>query len=168
MKKNRNRLLLLLLVLMLSLCMTSCLSGHGGTAGEGGGLTTGEAQDDAPGEDNPEPRNIYFDEEEDGAEVTMAPASQDKFFGTWEATSDYAVYAYGNVEITVEPGGKWTGNITDEPLTGTWKETSEGLACTCEWIDFTLFFTDKGTLIMCEKALEDYEEDYLTVLTPKK
>ena len=95
-----------------------------------------------------EENGIVFDEEEDGVEITKAEHPEEDFYGTWSATSDMSNYLYGNFDVTIEKGGKWHGNITEEDMSGTWTLEGADLRITNEWIDVIFSFTDNGTLVM--------------------
>ena len=62
---------------------------------------------------------ISFDEEEEGADIVKVEAPDEDFYGTWTATSGMALYLYGNIDITIKEGGTWSGNITEEDMSGT-------------------------------------------------
>ena len=121
-------------------------------------------------EDVVEGNGIMFEEEFDGAEIKKADAQESDFYGTWEATSDMALYLYGNFEITINKGGKWTGNITEEKMDGAWKMEGNSMHVINEWIDVSLCFTEDGTLVMQRNDAEEGEpEDMVnTVLTKKR
>lgn len=114
---------------------------------------------------------IDFDEEEEGAEIVKAEAPDEDFYGTWTATSGMALYLYGNIDITIKEGGTWTGNITEEDLSGTWTRDGVDLHVVSDDgdIDFLFAFTEDGKLVMQRDVADDGEEaDYVnTVLTKK-
>lgn len=121
-------------------------------------------------EDVVEGNGIMFEEEMDGADIVKAQAKEEDFYGTWEATSDMALYLYGNFELTIKDGGKWTGNITEEKMDGVWRMEGNTMHVINEWIDVTLCFTEDGTLVMQRNDAEEGEpEDMVnTVLTRKR
>ena len=107
---------------------------------------------------------IEFDEEADGAEISFADAEESKFYGSWKATSDQAIYLYGNVDITINEDKTWTGTIVDEDMKGTWEYDGQSMKLSSEFFNVTLSFTPDGTLVMQEDREGD--EEYLnTVLT---
>lgn len=109
---------------------------------------------------------IYFDEEADGAEIVAKKKSSDEFVGSWKATSGQSIYQYGNVDIEVKEDGTWSGNVSSEPLTGKWSETSEGLHLTSNLFDCDLMYTEDNVLVMRYSPNEDGE--YLTTVLTKK
>lgn len=110
---------------------------------------------------------VYYEEEDDGAELNLSESTADKFFGTWVAKSELAKQTYGNVEITIEKGGTWTGVITDEPLEGKWTAADGGLTLTSTLFNCKLAFNENGTLLMIEDTGEEYADDLVTVLVKK-
>lgn len=110
---------------------------------------------------------INFDEEIEDAEIEYKKSSVDDFIGSWEATSGQSAYFYGNVDLTINPDGTWTGNITEEPLKGKWKEQGGGIYLTSEIFNCNLTFTADGTLIMQEDYEDTDDEAVLVVLTHK-
>ena len=116
-----------------------------------------------------EGNGIAFEEEDDGANIVKVDAKESDFYGTWEATSDMAIYLYGNFELTIMPNGKWKGNITEEEMNGKWRMEGQDMHVINEWIDVTLCFTQDGTLVMQRNdAEEDEDPAYInTVLTKK-
>ena len=128
------------------------------------------------GDDNPNPEEeeeegngIFFEEEMDDAEIVKAESKESDFYGTWEATSDMALYLYGNFELTIEPGGVWHGNITDEKMDGKWRMEGSEMHVVNEWIDVSLVFTEDGTLVMQRNAAdEDEEEEIINTVMVRK
>ena len=112
----------------------------------------------------PEGNGIHFKEEYEGAELHMVESSPSAYAGSWEATSDQAVYLYGNVDITINGDGTWKGNITEEDCVGTWEDLGDHLHMVCDLFSFDLAFETGGNLIMTETG-----SDYVlnTVLTKK-
>lgn len=109
---------------------------------------------------------IAFDEESDGAEIVASKKGAADFVGSWTATSGQAMYQYGNVDIEVKDGGKWSGNISDEDLSGKWTETDEGLHLTSDLFDCDLMFTEDNVLVMRYSPNED--GNYLTTVLSQK
>ena len=134
-----------------------------GTDSDGSGVTMDdimEMQGNSTDYDN----GIYFEEELDSAEIVSVKKSSDDFIGSWKATSGQAAYQYGNVDLVIKANGEWSGNVSDEELSGEWTETDEGLHLTSTLFDCDLVFTDSGSLVMRYTPNED--EEYLnTVLT---
>lgn len=120
-------------------------------------------------EDVVEGNGIIFEEEMDDARIVKKDVKESDFYGSWEATSDMALYLYGNFELTIEPGGKWRGNITDEDMTGKWRMEGQDMHVVNEWIDVTLCFTKDGTMVMQRNDAEEGEPEELinTVMTKK-
>lgn len=144
--KTKKYIILAIIALALIVALAFFLS-RGSDAvdpGSDNGALSADEVDDPGYEEN----GIVFDEEEDGAEITKVEHSEEDFYGTWSATSDMASYLYGNFDITIEEGGKWHGNITEEDMDGTWTLEGTDLRITNEWIDVTFSFTDNGTLVM--------------------
>lgn len=112
--------------------------------------------------EQPEGNGIIFREEDDGKVVKKVKSAPEKYFGDWKATSDKSIYLYGNVDIRVNSDGTWSGNITDEKLTGTWENEGDHLHLTSELFNFDLAFDSKGTLFLIETG-ED--ATFNTVLT---
>ena len=109
---------------------------------------------------------IAFEEEDDGAEIIPSKKDTADFVGSWTATSGNAIYQYGNVDIEVKDGGKWSGNISDEDLSGKWTETDEGLHLASDLFTCDLMFTKDGVLVM--RYSPDDNGEYLTTVLTKK
>ena len=114
---------------------------------------------------------ISFDEEEEGADIVKVEAPDEDFYGTWTATSGMALYLYGNIDITIKEDGTWSGNITEEDMSGTWTREGTDLHVVSDDgdIDFLFAFTESGSLVMQRDTADEGEEaDYVnTVLTKK-
>lgn len=114
---------------------------------------------------------ITFDEEEEDADIVKVEAPDEDFYGTWTATSGMALYLYGNIDITIKEGGTWSGNITEEDMSGTWTREGTDLHVVSDDgdIDFLFAFTEGGNLVMQRDTADEGEEaDYVnTVLTKK-
>lgn len=110
---------------------------------------------------------IVFEEEAEDADLTFKQnVSEEDFYGSWSATSSQAIYLYGNVDLKIEKGGKWTGNIVDEDMSGTWTYDGSTMTLTGEYLDAKLSFEENGSLIMQEDRGEEGEPDIInTVLT---
>lgn len=164
MKETLKKLLGLSVIALLTLSLAAC---GGGTAKEETtGDGTGSLEEDDPviaEVDN----GIEFEEEEEDAELTFEKAPVDKFYGTWEVTSDQSLFQYGNVTLTINENGTYTGNVSEEDVNGTWEENDEGIALTGELLSCLLSYTDKDVLTMRYTPNDD--GDYITsVLTRKE
>lgn len=113
-----------------------------------------------------ETNDIRFEQEMEGAEINRTMVDPSKFTGKWEATSDQAIFFYGNVDLVVNSNGSWTADITEEKLGGTWKEAGDHIHLDDTSrldFDFDLSFDKTGALIMTETADDGTEIN--TVLT---
>lgn len=135
-------------------------------------LSCGSNQESNVKIDSSDNSEVVFDEEIEGAEISINKVSVDKFFGSWTATSEQSQYMLGNVDVTVKKDGSWHGNIADEVLSGKWKECEDGIYLTSDLFNFTLSYTKKGTLIMqhdlSEESPEAEGEDPLVVVLTAK
>ena len=88
-------------------------------------------------------------------EVVIVETPPENFYGTWSADSAKAKHLYGNLSITINDDGTWTGIITDEELQGTWEETDYGIHIRDDVYDWEceLNRTDKGNFIIDEDDL---------------
>jgi len=121
--------------------------------------------DDAELVEKEEGNGIAFDEEGDGAVVETVEKDTNDFFGDWEATSDMGHYLYGSIELTVKEDGTWEGEITGEPLSGTWEDKGDHLHMNNEIFSFDLAFSDSGNLVLIDT---DSNDVLYTVLTRKQ
>ena len=112
-----------------------------------------------------EGNGIAVDEEGDGAVVETVKKEVSDYYGEWEATSDQAHYLYGSIDITVKEDGTWEGEITEEPLSGTWEDQGDHLHMNNEIFNFDLAFSSGGNLMMIDT---DNEDPIYTVLTKKQ
>lgn len=115
-----------------------------------------------------EGNGIVFEEEDDSAVIEKVNSKASDYFGEWEATSDMALYLYGNVDITVRDDGTWDADITEEPLGGTWEDKGDHLHLNdtkAGLFSFDLAFEKGGKLIMIDT---DAGDEVHTVLTKKK
>lgn len=115
-----------------------------------------EALDNAP----------MYEEEAEDAQLTFKKVDESEFFGKWHADSGQAIYMYGNVDLDIKSGGKWSGNVAGEDLSGTWKADGNALRLESEYFNASLSFTDKNVLVMQEDR-EDDGEFINTVLIKK-
>ena len=102
--------------------------------------------------------------EEDGAELISVPHKKEDFIGNWKATSNQAEYLWGNVDLKIREGGKWSGNITEEDLHGKWFSDGTGIILkdSEKIINWRLYFTPDNILVF-----EEIEEPGdATVLKP--
>ena len=169
MNNMKKYIALLLALLMLCIPLTACSGSDADT--DAGDAAVEEEPDyaDPNAEDpeiiyQPESKGIFFEEEAEDAELSMVKSDPSAFVGSWEATSDQAVYFYGNVDITINDDGTWKGNITEEDCTGTWEDQGDHLHMVCDLFSFDLAFEEGGSLIMTDTG-----SDYVlnTVLTKK-
>lgn len=110
---------------------------------------------------------IEFDEEADDAELAFSQSDVANYYGTWRATSDQAIYLYGNVELTINEDKTWSGLVVDERESGTWTYDGTTMELNSEFFNVSLSFTGDGTLVMQEDREGD--GDYInTVLTKKE
>ncbi len=109
---------------------------------------------------------VAYDEEAEGSEIKFKSAGPEDFYGSWEAKSGQSVFLYGNVDLTINPGGTWTGNVVDEDMAGAWDFKDGSMHLTGELLDVTLSFAEDGKLIMQEDREGDGEM-VNTVLTKK-
>jgi hypothetical protein len=121
--------------------------------------------DDAELVEKEEGNGIAFDEEGDGAVVETVDKDTNDFFGDWEATSDMGHYLYGSIELTVKEDGTWEGEITGEPLSGTWEDMGDHIHMNNEIFSFDLAFSDSGNLVLIDT---DSNDVVYTVLTKKQ
>ena len=170
--KKYTQLLAIIMALILALTFTSCGEKKDAEDAAQDQQTTEveQAEEDLleSGDDEIDTSNTtteYYDEELGDYEIKKVNQDKDAFYGTWIATSEVAEYYYGNVTITVKKGGKWSGIVTDEKLSGTWTKNDEGLSLTSELLDVTLSFTDAGKLIMQE---DTGDGDIVTTVLIKK
>ena len=112
-----------------------------------------------------EGNGIVFDQEEDDAKLAFIERDPSDFYGSWTATSDKAIYLYGNIDITVKQDGTWTGNITGEKLGGKWEQVGDRLHMDNDLFSFDLAFESSGELILIETG-DDYS--FSTVMTNKQ
>ena len=121
--------------------------------------------DDFELEEREEGNGIAFDEEGDGASVETVKKDVSDFYGEWEATSDQAHYLYGSIDITVKEDGTWEGEITEEPLNGTWEDMGDHLHMNNDIFSFDLAYSNGGNLMMIDT---DSDDVIYTVLTKKQ
>ena len=98
-----------------------------------------------------EPDKQYAEELEE-YDNNFVAQNIEMFYGDWQTTSDHAEYLFGNIYLTINEDGTWSGTIAETPLDGKWKAKGLGLYCKCDLIDFTLTFTDSGALLYQEEG----------------
>ena len=150
-------LLLLAFVLVFSMTLTGC-----GKDEKAEDSTKAETTQEASDEDviptlSPEEMKEAAELKEKAQEMNT---QQDNFYGRWVATSEKAKYLYGNLEITINEDGTFTGNVTDEDFDGVWEKTDKGIRFDSELLSGELFFGDRCKLVI-------YDE-YDTKVTLKK
>lgn len=156
---------LILSLIMLTCALSACSLFGGKQSSDQGSEPSGienEADPNAKIIEQPEGNGIVFEEETDGLVVEKVSAEPEKYFGTWKATSDKAMYLYGNIDITVNKDGTWTANITDEDLKGTWEDEGDHLHMGGNFFEFDLAFNKDGTLFLIETG---DDSNFNTVLT---
>ena len=83
---------------------------------------------------------IEFKEEDEDAHLAFVGKDVDDYVGTWTATSDKAIYLYGNLDVTVNADGTWTGNVTGEKIGGNWKQVGDRLHMENELFSFDMAY----------------------------
>lgn len=121
--------------------------------------------DDIELEIRDEGNGIAFEEEGDGAVVETVQKDISDFYGEWEATSDQGLYLYGSIDITVKEDGTWEGEITEEPLSGTWEDMGDHIHMNNDIFSFDLAFSNSGNLVLIDT---DSDDVLYTVLTKKQ
>lgn len=107
---------------------------------------------------------IDFEEEADGAQLSFSKSDVKSYYGTWEATSDQAIYLYGRIKLTINEDKTWHGIVVDEEEKGTWTFDGTKMDLSSEFFNVSLSFTEDGKMVMQEDREGDGE--YLnTVLT---
>ena len=76
---------------------------------------------------------------------------EENFYGTWVATTEKAEYLYGNLELTITEDGTFTGNVTEEDFSGTWKKTDTGIRFDSELLSGELYFGDKCKMVIYDE-----------------
>ena len=94
--------------------------------------------------DKPEYRN-----EEEGRKLVTIPHDEEDYVGIWDATSDYAQYLYGNVNIRINEDHTWSGNITGEDFRGKWRHNGSFVIIKDgdDIINWKLYFVTDGSLM---------------------
>lgn len=161
MNTTLKRIFCIVLAASLVLLLSGCKKSEPADSSADPDVNT-EQEGDAADQGN----GIYFDEENEGVEIETKKTAVDEFVGSWTATSDQAMYQFGNVDINVKADGKWDGNIATEEMEGTWTETPDGIHLTNSFFDCDLKFTSNNVLVMLYSPARD--GDYITtVLTAK-
>lgn len=101
-------------------------------------------------------------DEEDGDDFKTINIDTSKFYGSWVGNTERAKFMYGNLEITINEDGTWTGNITDESIEGTWEKTNNGLKLKSDIIPFNFVYSSNGNYVLQE------EDDAVRVVLTKK
>lgn len=135
---NKKTIRLLLLAL-LTVCVVFALCACGDKTNKNGGDETTTAttlsKEDAALKEKAEKMN----------------QKEDSFYGRWVATSEQAEYLYGNLEITINEDGTFTGNVTDEDFGGNWEKTETGIKFESEILSGELFFGDKCKMVIYDE-----------------
>ena len=172
MKKNIRKVFCLILALSMILLLAGCKKSPDETetadaASEDSEVTMEDVMEKEQEEAEVDYDNgIYFDEEDDGAEIVAKKKTFNDYVGSWTATSGQALYQYGNVDITVKADGRWTGNISEEDLSGKWTETDDGIHLTSDIFDCDLVFTADDVLVM--RYSPDDDGEYITTVLSEK
>lgn len=181
MDNHYKKYLSIILAVAMSLFLMGCGAGSSDTAEESSSsdasssssdsseITMEDVMEQEAAEEKDYDNGIYFEEEDDGAEIVTVKSSPEDFVGSWEATSGQALYQYGNVDIKIRIDGTWSGNIAEDDLKGKWTQTDKGLHCSSDMFEFTLAFTKDDVLVMQTVPEKDNPEDVIitTVLTKK-
>lgn len=154
-----KRLMIILLAMMLIVMTFASCSKKETPADESTDQTTEQVEDL-----DEEYSDVYYEEEDDEASIEKVDSAVDKFYGTWVAKSGRAEFLYGGVELTVKKDGTWTGIITEEDFSGTWKKNDGGIHMNNADFSFDLAFSSTGKLVMIES---NEDGDITTVLTKK-
>lgn len=168
MKNSIKTMLCLILVFTLLLIIPGCKKKAGSeeTSDTSSEITMEDVTEIQGEEVEDYDNGIVFDEEADGAEIVAKKKSVDNYVGSWKATSGQSLYQYGNVDLNVKEGGKWSGNVSDVDLEGEWNETSEGIHLTSSIFDCELMFTDSNVLVM--RYTPNNDGNYLTTVLTKQ
>ncbi len=113
---------------------------------------------------------IQYDEELEGAEIDFKDsANESDFYGSWAADSGHSKFMYGDLDLTIEEGGKWKGVIVDEEMEGTWTFDGQSVKLSSDFFNASLIFAEDGKLIMQEdRDGSGNPADFInTVLTKK-
>ena len=107
---------------------------------------------------------IEFKEEDDDAHLAFVGKDVEDYVGSWTATSDKAIYLYGNLDVTVNADGTWTGNVTGENIGGKWEQVGDRLHMDNELFSFDMAYESSGKMILIETG---DEANFNTVMTKK-
>lgn len=152
----KDKLGFLAIALCLLLFMTGCVSNQ---------MELPEKKSEPQQETN----IISYEEEDETAELDIKKADVSDFFGSWEAKSDQAHFLFGNIDISIKSDYTWVANITDEKLSGKWREVEEGIYLTSEIFECSFSFTTDGVLVMKYYADGNSNgEDAVSVVLTKK
>lgn len=166
--KTRFKYLSLLMILIMAFTMFSACSKKKDEAGKAPSGETYESAEGLVDESGDlveqETNGISFKQEDDDAKLAFVEKDPSAFYGSWTATSDKAIYLYGNIDITVNENGTWTGNITGEKLGGKWEQVGDRLHMDDELFSFDLAFESSGELMLIETG-DDYT--FNTVMSKK-
>ena len=100
--------------------------------------------------DNPEYAN-----EQEGAVVNEKAAAESDFIGKWSANSNHAHYLYGNIDLEIKEGGKWSGNITEDDYEGTWTYNDKYITLESKLVNCDLFFAEDGQLMFRDHSFPE-------------
>ena len=155
----------LIVILTIALCgFTSCSVFDEDEVVPGDGSGHAVQEEDEEEEEDTDFDHPEYDNEQDGATVKEKKKPEDAFYGSWTAKSDHAEFLYGNIDLTIQKGGTWIGNITEEKFNGQWKYNGTGITISSEFVNADLFFADDGVLMF-----RDHDSpEALIALFPKK
>ena len=182
MKNTIRQFVILLLAMTLVLSLSGCSNlfgleddeetGGGGSGSAKSPVEDIEISDDMSEEDYLEVMENapVYDEEAEDAKLHFRQASDLEYIGSWTADSGSAIYNYGNVDLTIRPGGFWKGNIADEDFSGKWQLEKGKLILSSDYFNAELGFTDEGKLIMQENRVDivDGSDTIITTVLTKK
>ena len=109
---------------------------------------------------------ISYQEEMPGANIKLVDADPSEFVGSWEAKSGDAHYLFGNLNLTIKDNGRWTANITDEDMRGTWEKKNGGIYLKGRDLEAQLNFTKDKKLLFLYHPDEE-SSDFVTVVLTK-
>lgn len=158
--KRSYKGILAVLLMALIMCIIPACSTHMTSESSDGTASIEEQMAERLDEEDADIDDPTYNNEGEDATYKEVKAKEDDFIGNWEAASDKAAYLYGNINLQINKGGTWKGNITDEDFNGTWKYNGTGITINSEIFNADLFFTDDGVLNIRD---QDYPEDILVL-----
>lgn len=145
--KKTKYIALLALIISVAICSFTACSLFGSSDDEdvadtGSNEIITEDESEDTDFDHPE----YANEQEE-AVVKEKKSPVDSFYGSWTAKSDRAEYLYGNIDLTINKNGTWSGNVTEEEFNGKWEYNGTGITISSDIINADLFFASDGVLM---------------------